>query len=353
MQLRNVRLASLAHELPTEAVTSAALEERLGPLYERLGLRVGRLELMTGIAERRRFAPGTLPSAISAAAGRQALQLAFERAAISPESLGLLVHSSVCRDFLEPATASVVHANLGLPKSCAAFDLSNACLGFVNSIRVAGAMIDSGQIEAALVTAGENGAPLVDATVADLLARDVDRAELKRAFASLTIGSGGAAAVLVHERLAPEAPRILGGATLAATEHVGLCQGDLQHGAGGPLMQTDSEALLHAGCTLAAETYPHFLQAVGWGAEDIDRVITHQVGVAHRRALLGALKIDASLDFPTVEFLGNVGSVSLPATLSLALDAGRVTAPHRVALLGIGSGLHCSMLGLDFGPERA
>lgn len=343
MRFERVHIAGLAHHLPQRRVTSESLEQELLPLYERLRLRVGRLELMSGVRERRHFEPGTRPSSVAAEAARAALAASGVHAG----AIGCLVHASVCRDFLEPATAAVVHRALRLPETARAFDLSNACLGFVDALTIVGGLVERGEIEAGLVVAGEDGGPLVRRTLAELL-RDpaVGKAELKRAFASLTIGSGAAAAVVVRSDLAPPgSPRLLGGATLADTSAVELCQGDSADG-GGALMETDSEALLVAGCSLAARTWPRFLAEVGWRAADVERVVTHQVGVAHRRALLAALGLGEGLDFPTVEFLGNVGSVSLPATLALAREAGFVAPGQRVALLGIGSGLQCTMLAL-------
>ncbi|MHC4264251.1 MAG: 3-oxoacyl-ACP synthase III [Planctomycetota bacterium] len=344
MRFQRTRLAHVAHLLPEQVVTSEELEERLGPLYDRLRLRVGRLELMTGIRERRFWPAGTRPSGIAAAAAERAL----ERAGVDRERLGLLIHASVCRDFLEPATATVVHAELGLPPHCAAFDLSNACLGFVHAMTVAAGQIERGDIDAALIVAGEDGGPLVEATLRDLVAReDLTRDGIKPAFASLTIGAGAAAAVLTREDLAPDAPRLVGGRLVAATEHNHLCQGDTVAGAAGPLMETDSEALLVAGCDLAARTWPAFLDTLGWQREDVDRVVTHQVGTAHRRALLNAIGVPEELDHPTVEWLGNMGSVSLPATWSLAREAGAITDGQRTAWLGIGSGLQCLMVGVE------
>ncbi|QDU66735.1 3-oxoacyl-ACP synthase III [Engelhardtia mirabilis] len=344
MRFRDVRIAALAPALPERVVTSEELEQRLSPVYEALRLRVGRLELMSGIRERRFWDPGTLPSDASIAAARRALG----EAGIDPARIGLVVHSAVCRDFMEPATATVVHAALGLAHHCAAFDLSNACLGFAHAMTVAAGQIERGDLEAALVVAGEDGGPLVEATIEQLLgAESVGKAELKRAFASLTIGSGGAAAVLCHADLAPDGARLRGGLLRAATEHNHLCRGDRVEGASGPLMETDSEALLVAGCALAAETWPRFLEELEWSASDVDRIVTHQVGVAHRRALLGSIGVDPQLDWPTVEVLGNIGSVSLPATYALAREAGHIVAGQRVALLGIGSGLQCLMLGVE------
>ena len=345
LSFQSVQIRSLTHALPDEIVTSDSLEERMQSVYDSLGLHVGRLELMSGIRERRFWPAGTRPSEVAARAGSAALA----EAGMAPEKVGCLIHSSVCRDFMEPATASVVHARLGLSPHCQAFDLSNACLGFSNAMVVAAGMIESGQIEAALVVAGEDGRPLVEETLADLNGRDAcTRDEVKRAYASLTIGSGAAACVLTRSASDPGShPRLIAGVGLSATEHYELCSGDHTDG-NGPLMETDSEALLQAGVALAQETWVLFQETTGWGAESVDRFITHQVGRAHKRALFEALGLDHGKDFTTVETLGNMGSVSLPATLALAVEEGFIQSGQRVALQGIGSGLQCQMLALEW-----
>ena len=67
MRFANVCLESIAVALPEEIWPSSQIEERLRPLYERLRLPFGRLELMTGIRERRMWPEGTRPSDASAA----------------------------------------------------------------------------------------------------------------------------------------------------------------------------------------------------------------------------------------------------------------------------------------------
>src|SRR5882672_9740923 len=159
----------------------------------------------------------------------------------------VLIHSAVCRDMLEPATASFAHHKIGLGPHCQIFDLSNACLGFLNGLVTLAAMIDSGQIKCGVVVSGENGRPLVEQTIQHLLQTPLDRNAIKPFSANLTIGSAAVAAVVCHEDLLPAgAPRhrLLSGSVLASTKHSELCQGDT---AGDALvMQTDSEQLLLA-----------------------------------------------------------------------------------------------------------
>ena len=344
MRFENVCLESLAVALPEEILSSAAIEERLRPLYDRLKLPVGRLELMTGIRERRVWPEGTRPSDASAAAGKAVLA----KSALRTEQVELFIHAAVSRDMLEPATASFAHRKIGLPVTAQIFDVSNACLGFLNSLTIAAGMIESGQIRSALVVAGENSRPLVDQTLQTLLGPTLTRNEIKPYFANLTIGSGAVAAMVCHRSMVKGKPhRLLGGVARAATQHSELCQGDT-YGAESLSMQTDSEQLLLAGVTLAQETWRQFSGANGWAGESFDRFICHQVGSTHRRKLYEALQIDLTKDFSTFETLGNTGSVALPATLSAAIDAGAVREGNRVGLLGIGSGLNCLMLALEW-----
>ncbi len=346
MRFAHTCIESLAVALPDEILTTTDIEERLRPLYERLKLPFGRLELMTGIRERRVWPQGTRPSDASAAAGKAALAKSGLRA----EQVELFIHSAVCRDMMEPATASFAHRKIGLPASAQIFDVSNACLGFLNALTVAAGLIESGQIKCALIVSGENGGPLVQQTLKTLLEAPLDRNGIKPFFANLTIGSGAVGAVVCHESILPAGSRphrLLGGIARAATVHSELCQGD-SHGAEALAMQTDSEALLTAGLALARDTWDAFTLETGYTATTADRFICHQVGSTHRRKLYEALGLDLAKDFSTFETLGNTGSVALPATLAKAVDAGAVGEGTKVALLGIGSGLNCLMLALEW-----
>jgi acyl-CoA:acyl-CoA alkyltransferase len=343
MKFASVVLESLAVALPEEILTSAEIERRLQPLYERLRLPEGRLELMTGIRERRLWPAGTRPSDASAAAGRAVLA----RSRLSASQVELFVHAAVSRDMLEPATASFAHRKIGLPGTAQVLDVSNACLGFLNALTLAAGLIEAGQIRCAMIVSGENSRPLVDQTLRTLLERPLSRQEIKPYFANLTIGSAAVAAVVCHESLAPQGHRLVGALARAATQHSDLCQGDT-HGTESLIMQTDSEALLVGGLALAQETWRDFTALTGWSGSRIDRVVTHQVGSTHRRKLYEALELDVSKDFSTFERLGNTGSVALPATLAEAANAGAVKSGDKVALLGIGSGLNCLMLAVEW-----
>ena len=348
MRFKDVFIESLGYVLPPNVVTSAMIEERLKPVYDRLKLPAGRLELMSGIGERRFWDKGERPSSVAVRAGKKAI----ENSGVPVEKIGALFHASVCRDFLEPATASVEHHGLGLKPDCLIFDISNACLGVLNGIVTLANMIELGQIEAGIVVAGEMGEKLVESTLQSLLADDkATRQSIKPAFASLTIGSGAVAVVLAHRSVAKSGHRLLGGVVRSDTSRSGLCTSDQDRGFSdnaAPLMETDSEELLKAGCALAARTWQDFTAETGLNIESVSRSFTHQVGVAHRSLLYKSIGLPIEKDFATLEYLGNVGAVSLPITLAIGASMGAVAKGDKAALLGIGSGLNCMMLAVEW-----
>jgi 3-oxoacyl-[acyl-carrier-protein] synthase-3 len=211
---------------------------------------------------------------------------------------------------------------------------------------IAASQIESGMIRSALIVSGENSRPLLESTLQALRDPSLNRHQLKPYFANLTIGSAAVAMLLSHRSLAPSAPCFMGGSVLSDTSACHLCEGGTAEGEWH--MQTDSEALLHAGIDLARRNWQNFLQQTHWDTPTIQHFICHQVGKRHQTQFYEALGLDGQKDFSTFPFLGNTGSAALPITLSIAWEQRRFQPGDRIALLGIGSGLHSMTLGIEF-----
>ncbi len=348
MRFKNVCLESIGAEIPEEIWTSQFIEQRLQPLYERLKLPEGRLELMSGIEQRRVWPSGTFPSGPSIRSAEHAMNAAeFDRGRI-----GCLIHASVCRDFLEPATASRVHHGLGLPNQCWVYDVSNACLGLINGAVQIAMMIESGAIDAGIVVGTESSRPLLEQTIDSLNAdTQLTRKSVKPAFASLTIGSGSCAWLLVHRSLSRRGTSIEVAIAEARTEFHNLCRSDDDTAGAGmqPLMDTDAERLMAEGIATGTDALEQLLSQWRCERSAIDRSVCHQVGSRHRTAMLDAMGLTANRDSVTFPKLGNTGSVALPLTLAAAALAGEIKTGDRTALLGIGSGINSVMLATTWG----
>jgi len=328
---RNTVLLSVSRVEAPVVVTSAELDARLGDVYERVGLRAGLLERLVGIRERRWW-PDDMTFVEGAAT---AAAKAIAQSGVDSADIGLMVNTSIGRMHLEPSTAVAVHDAVGLPTSCQNFDVTNACLGFVSGIEIAGAMIDAGLTDYALVVNGEDSRMVQEATIERLTQPDVTAKDVIAEFAAFTLGSGAAAVVLGRADRHPEGHRVVAAVSRAGTEHHQLCTGD------NTVMTTDLKGLLDAGLQLSQDLWDEAGEEFAW-TEGIDRYILHQVSQVHTDAICGKLGLDPDRVPRSFPDYGNIGPVSVPFTLAGETDT--LAQGDRVLLMGIGSGLNASVL---------
>jgi len=333
MKFSNVSILSIAHVDAPIRVTSAALCDRLAPAMERHGMRPDLLESASGIISRHYWDGDVTASQ----AGTWAAEKAIAAAGIDKAKLGILINTSVSRDYLEPSVACLVHGNLKLPSTCLNFDLANACLGFVNGMQVVGNMIERGQIDYGLIVNGENAQHVQDATIQRLLQPDSTKDDFRDQFATLTLGSGAAAMVMCRADLVDGARRMTGAVSRAATEYNHLCRGNNDR------MYTDAKSLLFAGIGLAQETWAVAQEELGWTPEALDEVVIHQVSASHTHLCCETLGLAQDKVLRIFPEFGNIGPAALPIALSKAVESGRIVPGKKVALMGIGSGLNCTM----------
>jgi 3-oxoacyl-[acyl-carrier-protein] synthase-3 len=346
MLYSNVYIDAFGYELPPNVVTSEDLEKRLEPVYKALRFQKGQLEAITGIRERRFWDENFKMQTGAIKAGQKALYVS----SVSADEIGMLVYGGVCRDNLEPATACAVADGLGFAPESQIYDVSNACLGVLNGmIQVANA-IELGQIGAGMIVSCESARQIIDITIDRMLeTRDMDI--FKRTIATLTGGSGAVAVILTDKSLSDSGHRILGAVARSAAEFHPLCVWGPDTGipsSGLHMMETDSVRVLQNGVNLGIRTFRAFRDEMNWPDDKPDKIICHQVGATHQRNILEAIGIAETKDFTTFKHLGNIGTVSLPITAAIAAERQFLLRGDLVGFLGIGSGLNCLMLGIDW-----
>lgn len=388
MHYSRVHIESIGYELAPVVVSTAELESRLAPAYKALRMAPGQLELLTGISERRWWEPNYPLSHGAAAAAKKALASAD----LTGDDIDVLIYAGVCRENFEPATACAVAHEIQVNPDAAVFDISNACLGVLNGIVDIANRIELGQARAGLVVSAET-AREINENVIERMVRTKSMELFRESVATFTGGSGAVAVLVVGEEMSRERRRkLLGGVTKNAPQHHNLCRWGLQsllpaavgavdrvlghgasalvqkgldlgHGASAllrhgfdlglrhvmvPFMETHAGEVLKYGVDLGQRTWAALLGKLGWGVDQFDKVVCHQVGAGHRDAVLKALGVPPEKDYSTFEFLGNIGTVSLPLTAAIGEERDFLRAGDRVGFLGIGSGLNCLMLGLEW-----
>ncbi len=350
MKYSKVMIKSFGYELAPHVITTAEIEKKLAPFYDAVGFSKGQLEALTGIRERRYWDVDHTLAEHAAAAGRKAL----DDAGVSPKDIGALVFCGVGQDGFEPATSCVVADALRIGADAHIFDVANACLGMITGMVHVANEIELGNIKAGLVVSCETSRQIVDATIKEINHhKSLDF--YRETIATMTGGSGAAAVLLTDGTLGTFTGNghiLKGGVVQNAIGHHGLCRWGFAE-KGMPtdsrvIMRTNAQSVLENGVDLVVKTFRRFRETFSLSDDKPDKFIGHQVGATHHQRFYQALGIDMKKDFSTFPFLGNIGTVSLPITAAIADERGFLQKGDFVAFIGVGSGLNCYILGVEW-----
>ena len=255
---------------------------------------------------------------------------------MDPADIGMVIYCGIDRDWVEPATSHRIQRELGC-KNAACLDVTNACHGFTNGMSVGDAMIATGAAENVLVVTGEVPSHVVRDCIKDI--NDNPTLENFRSkVGGLTTGDAGGAVILqrASNKSGVKTYRFASQGRYAELcfykfDDAGKRQGQM-------LMEKISAAALHMHRALITETY----KELRWQPKDIDFLICHQAGRKPHQRFAEMAKVDIAKAPITYEDLGNLTSASIPVTLDLAGSK----EGDRILILGTGSGLSVSQIGL-------
>lgn len=336
------RIAGVGRTLPPTRLTTAELMRST-----RYRTRID-LERLTGIRERR-VATEHDSLGLAVGAARDCLARSGRRAA----DVELLVSCSITKyrdgtvHWLEPTTAAAVAREIGADRAVT-FDIANACAGTLTGVLVANNWVRRGEVRCALVVSGERISGL-----ATNAARHV-RSIASRELASLTLGDAGGA-VLVERAGEGEPGIALAGFTTVAA-HSRLCLAAPARREPGARMSTRARAIHRVAIADTPVLLREALDAAGLAVGDVDHVIPHQTsarairtGMREVTAALGAAPREPPV--VTVDRYGNTASTTHVVALVEELDAGRLRAGDRVALVALASGLEIGFVIFTVDPR--
>jgi 3-oxoacyl-[acyl-carrier-protein] synthase-3 len=304
---------------PQRRVLNAEIEERLK-------LERGWIERRTGILERRYAADGEALTDMAAAAGEEALaQSGIDRSRIA---LTLLATSTP--DHPLPPSAPLLAHCLGLMHS-GCIDLAGACAGFLYALVLADGFVRA-QDAPVLVVAG------------NVLSRRINPAE--RASCILFADAAGSLVLAPTER--PGCGLL--GASLAAE---GSGYDLIKIEAGGsrrpfapdtPVEETlmtipDGQAVFSRAVDMMVATSREALGKAKFTIADIDWLIPHQANARIMAAVAGKLGVPEEKMISTVASYGNSSAATIPFSLALAAQEGRIKPGDRILMCAAGAGL--------------
>ena len=187
---KKAKIYSTGVYLPPQIVTSSELFNEIQS-ESRYGIDVNWMSDTMGIEERRMACSSLKPSDLAIPAAEDALKKA---SGINLQDIDLVIFCGIERDQPEPATAHTIQNALGL-NARYAYDMANACFGFIDAMHIATNYINCGIVKYALVVTGEVPTRVLKAAV-DLLKSGVDIKTARNVIGALSVGDAGGAAII-------------------------------------------------------------------------------------------------------------------------------------------------------------
>ena len=260
-----------------------------------------------------------------ASVSEESLARALDASGVAPKDLRrLILTNSMGFDGPMPATANAVAVRLGIPTSCACFDVSNACTGFLTAFDIASRSVATGIGPVAVVAT-------------ELISRFLSPDD-PRSYAVFADGSGA----IVMDRA------IDGGAQLGCWfGNDGTRDDRVKLSRQKPEQPRELITFIKPQRTIAGDVVDEMSDSVqrslsqaGLSTDEIRWFLLHQPnGVMYRRCA-EALGVDDARLVPVVQDVGSIGTASIPVSLDVLLrDRGGLEAGELVVLAAVGAGL--------------
>ena len=310
---RTARVVGLGHKLPDRVVSN-------GPIAERIGVDSDWIVRRTGIRERRYAAPGERTSELATAAAKRALQ----DAGLKPSDIDLVLVATMTPDELTPNTAPLVAAALGI--GAGAYDVGSACTGWLAALSAGAGQIETGRAEAVLVIGAE------------ILSRVTDPNDKRTA---PIFGDGAGAVVLSAEGEGAIGPIVLASDGGMADTIVAAHDDRLIH--------MDGHTTFNKAVKVLVESTQQACDRAGVTLDDIDLFVYHQANGRILRSVAEKLELSEERVADYVGETGNTSAASIPLTLSLLREDGRLRPGQRLLLSAVGAGFTWGAGVVDWG----
>lgn len=309
-----MHILGLAHYLPSNVVTNASLQAKMGVDQEFLDAKIG-------ISERRVAGPDESSTDMAC----QAVTRLLQRHSLSPASIGLLVVCTQSPDYRLPTTACLVQHRSGLPTTCLAFDVNLGCSGYVYCLTLISACLRAGMARNALLVTVDQYSKLLDP-------QDKHTVSIFGDAASCTwLGSSNAPGGLIDWDLGTD-----GSGALSLVAHN---SGVVRDPAKSSFLQMNGREIFKFSVEAVPQCVNRLLARSQLGVGQIDLFVFHQANRYMLREIQKRLEIRDERMLIDLQHTGNTVSSSIPIALERRLAREPLPAGSRIVLCGFGVGL--------------
>lgn len=328
--IMNTAIVASSYYVPDKRLDHADLVARYGEEI------LKKVEVSSGILERRIAGADQCASDLAVRAANDLL----DHHQIDRSTIDLIIFATQTPDYLLPTTACLIQDRLGLPTTCAAFDLNLGCSQYVYSLAVAHSMIKAGLARRALVMTGDTVSRILhpmdravvplfgDAGTATLMDECPDGEGLIR-FKLGTDGKG--APFLIWPSSGLRKPRSDATAREIADKNGNIRSEDD--------MAMDGAAVFVFTLKTVPKLIEDLLIAENLTVDDVDLFVFHQASELIVESAAKKLKIPREKLHYKLHDVGNSGGSTVGIALTDAWIKGRLKPGMRVVLSAFGVGL--------------
>lgn len=272
----------------------------------------------------------------------RAAEVAIKNAQSSAEDIDCIIFCTTTGDYMTPASAAILQDKLGIKNSCACFDLSAACSGFLYGMAVSNSMIQSGLYQKVLLIGAE------------VLSHKINWEDRK----TCVLFADGAGAVLVENASQTtfaskdqesKVPEIFKPVLTNDSKGKELIQ--LGGGSANPIRTAkDLEPQKHFISMQGQETFKEAVRTLtqnsktaianaGLTTSDIDWFIPHQANLRIINAVADRLKVPHDKAIINIEKYGNTSAATIPMALHEGINDGRIKRGDIICCAAFGAGL--------------
>ncbi|MEW6203106.1 MAG: beta-ketoacyl-ACP synthase III [bacterium] len=316
--MQSAYIRGLGKYLPQKILTSEELEDRLG-------LERGWIASRTGV-ETRHIADSS--EAVSDLAFHAAEDI-LRNAELDASALDMIIIATSMPDMFFPATACLVQSRLGAERA-AAFDLLNACAGFIYGVSAAAAWVEAGKYKNILVIGAET------------LSRMLDWTDRK----TCVLFGDGAGGFLISDR---GEHRICGfhlGADGSKGHVLSLRGGGSRYPSTPQMIEQGLQYLYMEGGEVfrfakvaLGDAVKATVKNAGCAISNLSLVIPHQSNVRIIEEAAKILGIPSERFYINIRECGNTAAASVPLAAAMAVEEGRIKQGDLVAMVSYGAGL--------------
>ena len=318
--LRRAKCVAVGHYVPEKVLTNADLAQMVETSDEWIRSR-------TGIEKRRIIAEDERLSDMAFHAAQRCLA----NAQCAPESLDGIIVATSTGDTTMPAVGNIIQHRLGA-SSAFAFDIVNACSGFLTAMSNAAAFLEAGRAQRILVVAGDAMSPFIDWE---------DRN-------TCVLFGDGCGAVLMEAGDMDEfgvldfllASDGGGGVTLCipASGSAIRPQQALANNPKDLYLQQDGRRVFNHAIRAMTSSCQNLMNRNALGLDDIDLFVPHQANMRIMTAVGERLGLREDQLFSNIAEYGNTTAATVPLALSDAQNAGLLTTGTRILITTFGAG---------------